>query len=719
MEHQGLEADFTMTNKHNHSELRVSPTHEWPGARLLKNLSIGAKLTLGFGILVMLIFLSAGISYRGSDQATAQIDRTNEMRVPLALAATRAQAHLLRMQANVRGYLALGETQYREDYLSSKQAFETSLEELQGLLNRYPEAAAGMGATQQSQARLDEVKTAYQEWSQLPEQLFELRDDQLDREPAYSLLATDGVRTAGEVLIAVNSLIEIQGQREPTAENLARLEDMAKFQGNFAAMLSALRGYVTTRNRIYRGEYEVNLTDNQNAWERITNKRSTLNSTQQALLDQISQNREAFLALPEQMFAMLESDQWRKDLYLFRTEAVPLSERMRNALGEMVTEQQDSLENELNTGVQYLNTTTQLILSGGIIALILGVVMAYLARATIAAPVRRLTAVAERIRTGDLDAQAQVESGDEIGILAATFNNMTAQLRQTLNQVRKEKRRADDLLEVVIPIGVELASERDFNQLLETMLLEAKAFCHADAGTLYLLRAEDEAAGAPGRLEFVIVRNDTKGIAMGGTAEQAVTFAPLPLVSEDATEVPSSQIPHREMMQAGGHTHIATQVALSGKPINIAAHNRPSDIIPDYRVNSLLTLPLKNREDEVLGVLQLLNAHDPETDNIIAFDPNLQQLMESFSSLAVAALEAYIREQSLKQEIRQLRIEIDEAKRQKQVSEIVETDFFQDLRQKARALRKRGRRSSERRARDQDAGTLETSEEDASEGDAA
>jgi HAMP domain-containing protein len=53
------------------------------------------------------------------------------------------------------------------------------------------------------------------------------------------------------------------------------------------------------------------------------------------------------------------------------------------------------------------------------------------------------------------------------------------------------------------------------------------------------------------------------------------------------------------------------------------------------------------------------------------------------------AHEVYVREQRLKQQVRELRIEIDEAKRNKQVKEIVETDFFQDLTQKAQALRRR------------------------------
>ncbi|MEM7115469.1 MAG: HAMP domain-containing protein [Chloroflexota bacterium] len=53
------------------------------------------------------------------------------------------------------------------------------------------------------------------------------------------------------------------------------------------------------------------------------------------------------------------------------------------------------------------------------------------------------------------------------------------------------------------------------------------------------------------------------------------------------------------------------------------------------------------------------------------------------------------REQNLKEQVQQLRIEIDDVKRTQQVSEIVETDFFQDLQSKARAMRKRRGSDSE------------------------
>ena len=63
-------------------------------------------------------------------------------------------------------------------------------------------------------------------------------------------------------------------------------------------------------------------------------------------------------------------------------------------------------------------------------------------------------------------------------------------------------------------------------------------------------------------------------------------------------------------------------------------------------------------------------------------------MVESMSLLATVALEAYIRGRSLRQEIQQLRIELDQALRDRQVAEITETDYFQRLRDMAQDLRR-------------------------------
>lgn len=642
----------------------------------MRNLDIGVRLLIGFGILVILTLLIGLLGYLGSRSATANIDSTGDVRVPTALASSRAQADLLRMLGDVRGYLALGEDSFRDSYNNARQAFEGDLAELERLSQLSP------AFNEESKQNLAELDATFKEWSQWPERLFNLRDDRLEREEAYRILVTDGSQFAGSVLIDLQTMIEAQALREPTTANLELMKDMANFQGSFAAMLSGLRGYVTTQNRVFRGEYQANFDLNNIAWEKLTRSRDLFTPAQQEKLDNIVKNREAFLKLPDRMFKIVESDRYREDLYLFRTETIPLTDKMQTLLDEMTHDQQTLLQDELRRGRGGLAIANRQTLVGGIIAVILGLGLTFIFRENIAGPIVRLTEVAEKIRAGNLETQARIESGDEIGTLAETFNNMTGQLRGTLLQVRKEKKRADDLLHVVIPIGVELSAEKDFNRLLENMLIEAKAFCHANGGILYLRDAQED------NLKYVIIRNNAKGIALGGTTGKEIDLPPLPLYQENGEP---------------NHQNVVTHVALKGDTVNIPhtgeaeefdfseAENDSKQI--NYQdATSLLSIPLKNSQDDVLGVLQLLDAQDPETAAIIPFDQNLQQMMESFSALAAAALEAYIREQGLRREIQQLRIEIDEVKRQQEVKEIVETDFFQDLQTKADTIRKRRQR---------------------------
>jgi len=288
---------------------------------------------------------------------------------------------------------------------------------------------------------------------------------------------------------------------------------------------------------------------------------------------------------------------------------------------------------------------------------------------------------------GVLGMAHDVDSGRHFDANEVKLLNRFAQLAslaldnaRLYTSAQEEKKRSDNLLNVVIPIGVALSAEQNFDRLLEKILLEAKTFCNADAGTLYLRTENDE-------LKFVIVRNDSLSIAMGGTSNQAINFPPVPLYHESTGEP--------------NHSNVAAHVALTGESINIpnAYHaegfnfsgTRAFDQNTGYHSTSFLTIPLKNAHNQVLGVLQLINAQEAGTGQIIPFDHSLEQIAGSLSSLATVALEAYIRERNLKQQIQQLRIEIDEAKRQKQVTEIIETDFFQDLQNKAQKIRRRSR----------------------------
>ena len=188
---------------------------------------------------------------------------------------------------------------------------------------------------------------------------------------------------------------------------------------------------------------------------------------------------------------------------------------------------------------------------------------------------------------------------------------------------------ADDLvqrLEQLNAIGASLSAERDINRLLETILTAAKSITRADGGTLYRL-SEDRT------LRFEILRTTSLKYYLGGTTGNPVPFYPIHLTGKDGKP---------------NHSMVAAYAALTGKTVNIAdaytadgfdfTGTRNFDKKTGYRSKSFLTVPMANHENEIIGVLQLINAHDPKTGEIVPFSASDQRLAESLASQAAIAL---------------------------------------------------------------------------------
>lgn len=400
---------------------------------LRRKLKIGPKLIIGFGVLIVLMLVGYGLGISAGNLATEEINRTTNLRAPTTLSSAQAQANLLELVADLQAYLALGDSQYRDSYLANQAEFESNLNELDGILNQ---AGAQDSPEYQDLANnLDKLRSNYNQWSMLVPQLFELRDDQLRREPALRILIVDATPLINTVIVNSGSMIKTQEGREPTVQNIEVMGAMANFQASFYAMVAGLRGYVTTGRDSFKFEYTANLTANRQAWEILTEKRDTLSQSQLENLNNIDKAREAFLKLPEQMFEAVEGEHAREDLYLFRTEAVPLTNTMLQILADETTLQQDLLQSDLNNGREQLGSAQTTSIAGAVIVLLAGLVLALLIGRDIARPILRLAGTAKQIQEGDLAAQAEVTTEDEIGFLGNAFNAMTSKLRETLQSL--------------------------------------------------------------------------------------------------------------------------------------------------------------------------------------------------------------------------------------------------------------------------------------------
>ncbi len=175
-------------------------------------------------------------------------------------------------------------------------------------------------------------------------------------------------------------------------------------------------------------------------------------------------------------------------------------------------------------------------------------------------------------------------------------------------------------------IGIALSAEKDINKLFEMIVEEAMSLTTADAGTLYILDKKNR------QLRFEILFNNKMHTRLGGTSGSKISIQPVPLY------VRSDQ----------NYANVSSYVALTGKSVNIPdvyesgtfdfTGPKKYDEKSGYRSKSMLVIPMKNHEDKIIGVLQLLNAQEPGTKNVIPFSTDYEDLIASLASQAAVAL---------------------------------------------------------------------------------
>ena len=203
--------------------------------------------------------------------------------------------------------------------------------------------------------------------------------------------------------------------------------------------------------------------------------------------------------------------------------------------------------------------------------------------------------------------------------------------RRVIRQLEKALDRKDDDLELLNDIGKQLSAQHEIEQLLDLILRKSREITDADAGSLYLVeRAPANGESGVDQLRFELAQNDSVPI----------TFEKQPIPLNDSS--------------------IAGYVALSKSVVNVAdAYRLPEnssfrisrsfDERSGYRTKSMLGVPMRDHENKVIGVVQLINKKRERSavlrptalvdEQVIPFTSVDEQLAGSLASQAAVALE--------------------------------------------------------------------------------
>ena len=222
-------------------------------------------------------------------------------------------------------------------------------------------------------------------------------------------------------------------------------------------------------------------------------------------------------------------------------------------------------------------------------------------------------------------------------------------LVHTRHEVNQRLAGASQEIHELNQIGMALSAEHSPAKLLELILTKSREFTSSDAGSVYLV---ESAGDGRQRQSLLFAPSEPDAPVLQQEAHEQLRFK---LAQNDTVAVP-----FREVAISINEKSIAGYVALTGEIVNIedAYHlppdipysiNRKFDEDSGYRTKSILAVPIRNQKEKIIAVLQLINAkrdfsalldsHDAVEQQVLAFSPRQQEIVQSLAGQAAVALE--------------------------------------------------------------------------------
>ena len=177
-----------------------------------------------------------------------------------------------------------------------------------------------------------------------------------------------------------------------------------------------------------------------------------------------------------------------------------------------------------------------------------------------------------------------------------------------------------DEIQQIFKITEKLNRINDLNSLLDQVLFYARMFTNADAGTIYLVEGDN--------LRFTYTQNDTFIRRTQLNKKQIYADIKIPI---NANSIAGYVAKCRKSLKIDDVYELENHFPFS--------FNRQFDENSNYRTMSMLTIPLIVSEEKVIGVIQIINAIDPNSGEVVPFTAENEMFVSFFANIASAAIE--------------------------------------------------------------------------------
>ena len=381
----------------------------------VKNIKLGVKITIGFGLLILIACVLGGLAVVNMRGVETQSVHLATEYVPEVVIANNIERAALQTMMEMRAYGLSEDKKQLEAGQRSFAELKRSLGEAKAHSEKYPDLTKLREDVGKAQARVAEYEKLITETVSRLDAIGGVRH-------TLDLAATEFVKNTAAYQESQNKTFGEEIAKGATAEVLRdRAGKLAGIEG-VAAQITAIR-VNNYRGQLYRDPRHIE--DAVNGFAALEQELEKLRArtSSDMNLRQLAAIRGAAQNYRQALVGFLDNYKALQELAVKRLEAGNAVQEAAEATARAALE---ATQHTANNAVSSLTAASSVMLGGLAVALVLGIVVAVLLTKAVTGPVVKGVDFARAMAEGDFTRLLDVEQKDEIGILAASLNEMVS-----------------------------------------------------------------------------------------------------------------------------------------------------------------------------------------------------------------------------------------------------------------------------------------------------
>ena len=416
------------------------------------SMKIGTRMGIAFGIITALLIGAVGVTiWKIKSMGTVEtVERLTTLRVPTANASLMALNGVNHSLAALRGWIILGKDKFKEERaVAWTKEIKSSLDEMNTLSVNWtnPTNVEKLGIIRKN---MDLFEKYQQEIEDIA--------NTIENTPASKILFEQAAPQVAIMAENITEMIDLEAKLEATADRKALLGMMADVRGTLGLGVGNIRVYLLSGDKKFKKRFEKLWAKNERRFNDLTNNKDLLTLQQMDAFGKLKGARAIFEPFPKEMFNIRGGDEWNLANAWLRTKAAPTAFAIKEQLDYMVSNQKQLIENDrlaVNNAFGSLFLIEWILLG---IGLVVAPLIGFCMTRSITKPIGIVVEAIRKIAGGDYTTKVDIDSGDELGVLADTFNDMVKDLRTDLLYIKVNAQTVSTASEELSTVSTQMAS---------------------------------------------------------------------------------------------------------------------------------------------------------------------------------------------------------------------------------------------------------------------